>query len=110
MWTDQPKPLWDGTIIMIVVGLVFGTALKLASVGVQAPAPSACQEVVVVVERRGNVLAKCPAGTTLDIVGEDVVCRCMGQLQVDVGPDDSIPQQDESDAGTFPDARPGIWL
>ena len=65
-------------------GLVVSTlaaALALAigittSVDREQPHTLQCQEVVINVDQRGNILAQCPVGTYIELVDSNVICRC----------------------------------
>jgi len=62
------------TIICFLVGEVF-------SIGREPSEQSAvtspqCQEVVVIVHQGEEILAQCPQGTWIDIVDNNVICRC----------------------------------
>jgi hypothetical protein len=73
MWTERPRAFTDGLVVVTVVSLVMCAALGLVS---HVPPKQACQEVVVDVESSKHILAQCPAGTWVDIVDDNVVCRC----------------------------------
>jgi hypothetical protein len=78
MWFSRPNALLDGIIFVTAYGLALSAIviIKGASNGEQYLAPL-CQEVVVAVEKKGNVLAQCPPGTRIEIdETANVVCRC----------------------------------
>lgn len=78
MWLKRPDSLMDGILFASGVALVLGAIviIKGASNGEQLLVP-ACQEVVVDVEKNGNVLAECPPGTYIEIdEAANVLCRC----------------------------------
>jgi hypothetical protein len=76
MWTERPK--WtDGLILATAVGLGLSV---IVSIGREPDQPQAtaptCQEVVVIVHQGEEILAQCPQGSWIDIVDNNVVCRC----------------------------------
>ena len=78
MWLKRPNALSDGILLATAIGLVLSAIviIKGASSGEQYLVPL-CQEVVVDVEKDGNILARCPAGTYIEIdTGANVLCRC----------------------------------
>ena len=81
MWTECPDPLFDGLVVAGIVGLVFSAILAAKGASDEKSLQALkCQEVVIVAEKRGNILAQCPAGTYIDVLDSDViVCRCASQ-------------------------------
>lgn len=81
MWLPKPNALKDGVIFATACGLALSAIviIKGASNGEQYLTPL-CQEVVVAVEKKGNVLAQCPPGTHIEIdETTNVICRCGNQ-------------------------------
>jgi hypothetical protein len=77
MWTEHPRPFMDGLLMATAVGLVLSVIVSNGCRHEPAAVTSSqCQEVIVTVQKNGQVLARCPRGTRLDIVGDYVVCRC----------------------------------
>jgi len=116
MWTERPVPVTDGLIIATSIGVALVAILSLWSAGDATRQPvSQCQEVVVIVERRGNVLARCPIGTYIDISdGANVVCRCGIDRQptsVEVEPSDPPSSEETPNADPDPSyGDGGVWL
>ena len=108
MWYDRPRPMSDGLVGAIVGGLGLCVILSLRSAGdVKASPASECQEVVVTVERQGNVLAHCPPGTYIDILESEVVCRC----GFSVGSENSPPPATQNpEPPPKPDDKGETWL
>lgn len=77
MWIKKPNALQDGLVAASVASLVLSAILiaKGTSSAEQQIVPQ-CQEVVAVIEQKGDVLAQCPANTYVEIVEDNVVCRC----------------------------------
>ncbi len=76
MWTERPRPLRDGLLAAAAIAVALASILTLANVGTVVPT-SKCQEVIVTVEKQGNVLAQCPPETYIEILDNmTVYCRC----------------------------------
>lgn len=75
MWTERPSAFRDGLVIATVVGLGLCSILSIKDVHPQG-LTSQCQDVVVNVENKGQILARCPPEMHIDIVNTFVVCRC----------------------------------
>lgn len=77
MWLSRPNALLDGILLASGFGLVLSAIVitKGTSDG-QSYLMPLCQEVVATVEKKGNVLAQCPAGTYIEINDGNVICRC----------------------------------
>jgi hypothetical protein len=107
MWTERPRPLWDGLLVATMIAIGLCSILSIWSVDAAKPAPTVkCQEVVALVEPRGHVLAQCPTGTYIEIIDENVVCRCGTRRQptsIEVDPPEFfMPQPNQ----TLPNAEP----
>lgn len=78
MWSERPNALKDGLVLASSISLVMLAILIVKSVSGGNPLFGfQCQEVVVDVVKRGNILAECPAGTHIEIDEfTNVICRC----------------------------------
>lgn len=77
MWSERPNAFKDGLILSTAIGLTLVTILTLRGASNEKTLfVSQCQEVVVDIEKNGNILAQCPVGTYLQIVDGNVICRC----------------------------------
>lgn len=76
MWIDPPHYFRDGVIAATAISLAFLAIFSATSTSDAKMPVSQCQEVVVDVQKKGNVLARCPSGTYIEIVDDNVVCRC----------------------------------
>lgn len=78
MWTERPRALVDGLLMVTALGLVMSVIVSFGREPEQsAPPLTQCQEVVVSIHEGEEILAQCPSGTWLDIVDNlNVVCRC----------------------------------
>jgi hypothetical protein len=74
MWTERPK--WtDGLIMVTSVGLALSVIVSIGHESTPVSPPT-CQEAIVLVHQGEEILAQCPQGTWIDIVDNNVVCRC----------------------------------
>lgn len=78
MWTERPRALTDGLLLAIAVGLTVSVIVSIERERDQRTvvSPPQCQEVVVLIHPKEEILAQCPQGSWLDIVDNNVVCRC----------------------------------
>jgi len=91
MWTKVERGIgYTALTIAVVISLTAGILINRTP----AHAASGCQEVVAVIEQKGNVLATCPTGTYIEVLTMDdaevVVCRC-GKRREPIITDD-VPQ------------------
>lgn len=116
MWSERPKAFSDGLVASTAISLSLLAILSLWNSGEAKKQPeSLCQEVVVIVERRGNILAQCPVGTYLDISdGANAVCRCGIDRQpnndVDPGVDPLPDEETPNTEPRLPSDDGGLWL
>ena len=100
MWTERPRPFIDGLGLTTIVGLVTCLIVSIVSAHDVRPDPSGCQEVIVAVHPKQGVLARCPTGTYLEILDENVICRCsrppsfVMPLDEDNDEDEPTPSED----------------
>jgi len=73
MWTDG---LVMATLVGLLLIMIVSIGFETSSVPISIPQ---CQEVVVTIHQGEETLATCPAGTWLDIMDDNVVCRCSPQ-------------------------------
>ena len=77
MWLKPPNSWRDGLIGATLFSLTVAAIFSITSTSDETNHRSSqCQEVVVDVEKKGNILARCPTGTYIDIVDNNVICRC----------------------------------
>lgn len=78
MWSDRPNAFKDGVLVATALSLaLLAIVITKGSNGGNALLVPQCQEVVVDVEKRGNILARCPVGTYIEIDDYgNVICRC----------------------------------
>ena len=109
MWTERPRPLLDGLLLGTAVSLGLCSILSIWSVDTaKAASTSQCQEVVALVEPRGKILAQCPAGTYIEIVDENVVCRCGSRREPIFDFDDNPPSLIPPPTQPLPNADPPV--
>jgi hypothetical protein len=78
MWTERPRALTDGLLLATAFGLALSMIVNIGHEPDEQSVTSLpqCQEVVVLVHQGEEILAQCPQGSWLDIVDNNVVCRC----------------------------------
>ena len=115
MWTELPRPLRDGMLAATAIAVAFASILILMSATQPTAATTPkCQEVIVTVEKQGNVLAQCPPETYIEILDNmTVYCRCGARRvpeTIEIHPDRSPNPLQNSEPPPAHDDRRGIEL
>jgi hypothetical protein len=78
-----------GLLVCLIVSIVNSSGIVQSNT---------CQETVVAVEAKGHVLARCPAGTSVEIFDDSaVICRCP-QPSTETPDDNEPPAKDDPGA------------
>lgn len=78
MWTETPRPLFDGVLVALAAGLLGATIVTLLDAKPPAKVPRKvdCQEAVYEIKDTGDTLARCPVDSYLELGEGYVICRC----------------------------------
>ena len=74
MWMRPFDPWKDGLFAASVLSLGFLAIFTF--IADEMPRSAKCQETVVDIAKKGDVLARCPVGTYIELTDNYVVCRC----------------------------------
>ena len=69
-------PLAGAFTLGVAATLALAGIVSIVRNPIQPTGERTCQEVIVAVNARGSVLARCPPDTYIDILDDNVVCRC----------------------------------
>jgi hypothetical protein len=98
MWTERPRPVWDGMIIALLAAAA--AAANIAAI--KSVQPDACQELVVPVDTKP---IRCPPGTKAEVDDDIAICKCPNRsLPPPPGFYNRIPNADPPPGITSPDS------